>query len=180
MSLKALAQKVFLWEIVQGMALTFGHLFKPTVTIQYPWVKKPLPPNYRGLLSLLRYDDGTEKCVGCGLCEATCPSRCIKVVSNEVPGQPLKRFSSEFYIDITRCVFCGNCVDACPVTALAMTREYEHAVYDKRELLFDKKKLLALGDEHFPDREKRMDPEKNLLHVFNLGSRQYPPKKAAS
>ena len=40
-------------------------------------MKAPPPENYRGMLALLRYDDGTEKCVGCDLCETACPSRVI-------------------------------------------------------------------------------------------------------
>ena len=90
----------------------------------------------RGMLALLRYDDGTEKCVGCDLCEAACPSRVIRVVSAEVPGEPTKRYSKEYYMDMTRCLFCGLCVDACPVDALGMTREFEWSVYDKRSNTF--------------------------------------------
>ena len=113
-----------------------------------------LPDNYRGMLALLRYDDGTEKCVGCDLCEAACPSRVIRVVSAEVPGEPTKRYSKEYYMDMTRCLFCGMCVEACPVDALGMTREFEWAVYDKRQLHLNKEQLLAIGDRSFPVREK--------------------------
>ena len=88
---------------------------------------------------MLRYDDGVERCVGCDLCEAACPSRCIKVVSAEDPKKPLSRVATEFYIDITKCVFCGYCVEACPVNALAMTKMYEYSTPDKRTLIFDKK-----------------------------------------
>ena len=95
------------------MKATLTHLlhYKP-ITLQYPHEKRNLPDNYRGMLALLRYDDGTEKCVGCDLCEAACPSRVIRVVSAEVPGEPTKRYSKEYYMDMTRCLFCGMCVDA--------------------------------------------------------------------
>lgn len=36
-------------------------------------LRERLTKRYRGMLVLLRYDDGTEKCVGCDLCEVACP-----------------------------------------------------------------------------------------------------------
>ena len=83
---------IIFYEILVGMKATMSHLlhYKP-VTVQYPHEKRTLPDNYRGMLGLLRYDDGTEKCVGCDLCEAACPSRVIHVVSAEVPGEPTTR-----------------------------------------------------------------------------------------
>ena len=72
------------YELLVGMKATLTHLlnYKP-ITLQYPHEKRLLPDNYRGMLSLLRYDDGTEKCVGCDLCEAACPSLVIGCVRGE-------------------------------------------------------------------------------------------------
>ncbi|HLZ33775.1 MAG TPA: 4Fe-4S dicluster domain-containing protein, partial [Nitrospira sp.] len=112
-----------------------------------------------------RYDDGLERCVGCDLCEAACPSRCIKVISSEDAERPLQRYASEFYIDITKCVFCGYCVEACPVNALAMTKMYEFSTHDKRTLLFDKKRLYDIGERHLDDAKKYLyahNQEKNV------------------
>lgn len=166
------------YELAVGMKSTMSHLihYKP-ITLQYPHEKRSLPDNYRGMLALLRYDDGTEKCVGCDLCEAACPSRVITVVSAEVPGEPVKRYAKEYSMDMTRCLFCGMCVQACPVDALAMTREYEWAVYDKRELLLNKQQLLAIGDRSFPNREKRLEFQHPNLAVFNVASLGQPPKE---
>lgn len=166
------------YELAVGMKSTMSHLihYKP-ITLQYPHEKRILPDNYRGMLALLRYDDGTDKCVGCDLCEAACPSRVITVVSAEVPGEPVKRYAKEYSMDMTRCLFCGMCVQACPVDALAMTREYEWAVYDKRELLLNKQQLLAIGDRSFPNREKRLEFQHPNLAVFNVASLGQPPKE---
>ena len=49
----------------------------------------------------------------------------------------------------------GFCVDACPVDALAMTKEYEWASENKRTLFLDKEQLLAIGDRNFPHRGKK-------------------------
>ena len=164
------------YEIAVGMKSTMSHLihYKP-ITLQYPHEKRVLPDNYRGMLALLRYDDGTDKCVGCDLCEAACPSRVITVVSDEVPGEPVKRYAKEYSMDMTRCLFCGMCVQACPVDALAMTREYEWAVYDKRELLLNKQQLLAIGDRSFPNRGKRLEFQHPNLALFNVG---FPGQRA--
>lgn len=99
------------YKIAVGMKSTMSHLthYKP-IALQYPHEKRILPDNYRGMLVLLRYDDGTEKCVGCDLCEAACPSRVIDVVSAEVPAEPTKRYAREYSMDMTRCLFCGLCV----------------------------------------------------------------------
>jgi len=171
-------QRITFYEIFVGMTATFKHLlhYHP-VTFQYPYEKRVLPENYRGMLALLRYDEGTEKCVGCDLCEAACPSRVISVISAEVPGEPTKRYAREYDMDMTRCLFCGMCVDACPVDALGMTREYEWSVYDKRDLRLNKQELLALGDRSFPIREKRLEFQHPNVAVFNIANQNHPLKR---
>ena len=158
-------------EIRTAMKVVLRHMLVKPVTFQYPREKRTIPDAHRGALGLLRYDDGAERCVGCDLCEAACPSRCIKVVSAENPAHPLSRVATEFYIDITKCVFCGYCVEACPVNALAMTKMYEYSTADKRELIFDKKKLYAVGEQHIEDAKRYLyahNQEKN-----DAGSRDY-------
>ena len=70
--LRKFLEQVLFWEILQGMLATLKHLFTASITLQYPHEKRSLPTGYRGMLSLLRYDDGTDKCVGCDLCGAAC------------------------------------------------------------------------------------------------------------
>ena len=151
---KQILQAALFYEIWDAMKVTFKHMFHKPMTLQYPREQRTLPDTHRGALALLRYDDHQERCVGCDLCEAACPSRCIKVISSEDPERPLQRFASEFYIDITKCVFCGYCVEACPVNALAMTKMYEFSTHDKRTLLFDKKRLYEIGERHLEDAKK--------------------------
>ena len=165
-----LIRNIFMTELVKGLKLVFMQMFQPYVTLQYPHVRHEIPDGYRGIMSLLRYEDGTERCVGCSLCEAACPSNCIKVVSDEVPGQPLVRYAKEYYLDITRCVFCGFCTEACPVDALAMTKVYEMSVYDRRDLMFDKAKLYELG-------EKFLEDGKAYLIAHNMDDGTLHPKE---
>lgn len=158
MSVVALTKKLLhaamFYEIWDAMKVTFRHMLHKPMTFQYPREQRAIPDTHRGALGLLRYDDGQERCVGCDLCEVACPSHCIKVISAEDTTRPLQRYASEFYIDITKCVFCGYCVEACPVNALAMTKMYEYSTHDKRSLLFDKKRLYDIGERHLDDGKK--------------------------
>ncbi|MBN4054467.1 NADH-quinone oxidoreductase subunit NuoI [Nitrospira defluvii] len=147
---KKLLHYVFFKEILKGLKQTFSHYFVPEVTVQYPHAKVPLPDTHRGALCLLKYEDGKERCVGCDLCEAACPSHCIKVVSAvEDRENEVIRYATDFDIDITKCVFCGFCVEACPVNALGMTKIYEYSTNNKRDLIFNIDKLYEIGDKAY-------------------------------
>ena len=162
---KKVLQAALFYEIWEAMKVTFTHMSHQPITFQYPREQRTIPHSHRGALALLRYDDGRERCVGCDLCEVACPSHCIKVISEEDKSLPLQRYASEFYIDITKCVFCGYCVEACPVNALAMTKMYEYSTHDKRALLFDKRRLYEIGDRHLDDAKKYLyvhDQEKDV------------------
>jgi NADH-quinone oxidoreductase subunit I len=175
--IKQILQAALFYEIWDAMKVTFKHMFHKPITFQYPREQRTLPDTHRGALALLRYDDHQERCVGCDLCEAACPSRCIKVISSEDAERPLQRFASEFYIDITKCVFCGYCVEACPVNALAMTKMYEFSTHDKRTLLFDKKRLYEIGERHLDDAKKYLyahNQEQNVEE--SRGYRYYFPQ----
>ena len=169
--IKQILEAVLFDEIRDAMKVTFKHMFHKPITFQYPREQRTLPDTHRGALALLRYDDHQERCVGCDLCEAACPSRCIKVISSEDAERPLQRFASEFYIDITKCVFCGYCVEACPVNALAMTKMYEFSTHDKRTLLFDKKRLYEIGERHLDDAKKYLYAHNQEANVEE--SREY-------
>ena len=46
--LKNSSRTILLTELVSGMALTLKYLFKPKVTVNYPFEKGPLSPRFRG------------------------------------------------------------------------------------------------------------------------------------
>lgn len=69
--------------ILEGMSLTFSHLFRPKVTRLYPYEKPKLPPRSRGLIQLIAEEglqtDFNLKCESCLLCEKACPPRAITI-----------------------------------------------------------------------------------------------------
>src|SRR5215510_10921741 len=44
---------------------------------------------------------------------------------------------------LEKCVFCGMCEEACPVSAIFMGKDYELAVYSKDDFIWDKADLLV-------------------------------------
>jgi len=76
------------------------------------------------------------------------------VISTEVLGEWVRQYAKEYYMDMTRCLFCGMYIQACPVGAPAMTREFEWPTYDKRDLFLNEQQLPAIGDRNLSVREK--------------------------
>ena len=124
------------------MRITFGHLFVPAVTIQYPDVKPKLPERARNRL-YVNMDD----CIGCLQCEMACPVDCIEIETvKSLPtddlgitstGQKKKLWVTKFDIDIAKCCYCGLCVFPCPTECIKMTEVYEFSEFDRNSLIYN-------------------------------------------
>jgi NADH-quinone oxidoreductase subunit I len=137
---------LMLKDILLGLSITGGYLFKPKVTIQYPEEKTPYSPRFRGLHALRRYENGEERCIGCKLCEAVCPAYAITIETAERDDGT--RRTSRYDIDLTKCIFCGFCEEACPVDAIVETNIFEYFGDKRGDLYFTKDMLLAVGDKY--------------------------------
>ncbi|MHC4820500.1 MAG: NADH-quinone oxidoreductase subunit NuoI [Planctomycetota bacterium] len=141
-----LGEKLIFPTILKGMAITFSHLFKKKVTMQYPEEKWTLPEYYRGVPVLVKDDDERDKCVACSLCEYVCPPRAITIVPQERPGEGREEKMPEvFDIDMLRCIFCGYCEEVCPEEAIFMSKEYEVVGASREEMVFTKERLYEMG-----------------------------------
>lgn len=131
-----------IWTVLVGMRITFGHLFTPAVTIQYPDVKVPLPERVRNRL-YVNIDD----CIGCDQCSRACPVNCIEIETvKSLPTEDLGTTSNgkkkalwvtKFDIDIAKCCYCQLCVFPCPTDCIYMTDVYEFSEYDRNDLIYN-------------------------------------------
>jgi len=132
-------------ELIAGFGVTFRHMFRKPVTVNYPDEKVPVFPKYRGKQVLMRDEAGLEKCVACGLCAVACPADAIYLEAAENDGSIAAgpRFAKVYQINKMRCIYCGYCEEACPVSAIFMGKDYELAVYSKDQFVWDKEDLLV-------------------------------------
>ncbi len=127
-------------EFAKGLSITLKHLLPGnTTTVQYPDQKLEMSPRFRGLHRLVPTQT-REKCVACYLCPTVCPAKCITVESAE--NEAGEKYPRVYKIDLLRCIFCGYCVEACPVEALEMTDAYELANFKREDFNFEKERLL--------------------------------------
>jgi len=138
-------KSLLLAELLSGLGLTFRYLFRPRVTINYPYEKGPLSPRFRGEHALRRYPNGEERCIACKLCEAICPAQAITIEAGPRRNDGTRR-TTRYDIDMTKCIYCGLCQEACPVDAIVEGPNYEFATETHEELLYNKDKLLSNGD----------------------------------
>jgi NAD(P)H-quinone oxidoreductase subunit I len=122
--------------IGEGLSVTFDHMRRRPITVQYPYEKLIPSERFRG-----RIHFEFDKCIACEVCVRVCPIN-LPVVDWEFNKPAKKKELKHYSIDFGVCIFCGNCVEYCPTNCLSMTEEYELASYDRHELNYDN---VALG-----------------------------------
>lgn len=137
-------RSLLLLELLKGLSLTMRHMFRPTITINYPEEKTPKSPRFRGLHALRRYPNGEERCIACKLCEAVCPALAITIDSTQ--REDGTRRTTRYDIDLFKCIYCGFCEESCPVDSIVETDILEYHFEKRGEHIMTKDKLLAIGD----------------------------------
>ena len=140
-------EKIYLPAILNGMRITFSHLFRKKVTIRYPEKKREFSEIYRGKHVLKRDDEGRERCTACGLCAVACPAEAITMIAAErKKGEELlyreEKYASVYEINMLRCIFCGMCEEACPKEAIFLTKETVASDYKRDRFIYGKDVLV--------------------------------------
>lgn len=145
-------ERLYLPAVINGFRVTFRHFRKKKVTLQYPEEKWVVPEGYRGAPYLVKDQAGRTKCVACQLCEFVCPPKAIRVTPPGPGGTPeagnVEKAPREFEIDMLRCIFCGFCQEVCPEEAIFLMKDYSLTGTSRKEMVYNKEKLLALGGAH--------------------------------
>jgi NADH-quinone oxidoreductase subunit I len=145
---------------LKGFATAGRHLVRylsgqGSVTLEYPEVKREQPPFFRGRHRLQRYKDGLERCVGCALCAAVCPSEAIYLEAAENTKDNRvsagERYAEIYQIHLLRCIFCGFCEEACPEDAIVMGPTYEIANFRRTDFIINKNEMLDSPEKGFGD-----------------------------
>jgi NADH-quinone oxidoreductase subunit I len=140
-------EKIYLWNILKGMMITFKHIWKRKETVRYPEQKRQFSPVFRGLHILNRDAEGRENCTACGLCAVACPAEAITMEAAErKPGEEHlyreEKYAASYEINMLRCIFCGFCEEACPKDAIYLTETFAPANYNREGFIYGKSDLL--------------------------------------
>jgi len=151
-------RKLYLIEIIGGLIITLKkhvirNLFKPEKlpTVMYPEQTKPIPAATRGRHRLMKREDGSPRCTACMLCATNCPAFCIHIKAAETDDPYIEKYPERFDIDLLRCVFCGLCVEACPLDAIRMDMPLvTFAGYTRQDFILTKEILLDHDNSDYP------------------------------
>lgn len=118
-------------KIIQQVFRKFSRVMSyPTITVEYPYVLKPIVK-----LARLKLTNNFNECTACKMCEEKCPVKAIKIVSEQYSeqvrrprnskGTSFEGAISQFQIDYSKCVFCGICVGVCEPQSLTFDKNFE-------------------------------------------------------
>ncbi|NTU71614.1 MAG: NADH-quinone oxidoreductase subunit I [Coriobacteriia bacterium] len=138
--------------MAKGMLTTLRYCLRPAHTVQYPKVRRELPPRSRTMFALPLDEQGNPRCTACTLCAKSCPDNAITLESEkraDGPGRVLTHYS----VNLGTCMYCGLCVENCPSDGVEFIGDYERASAerdDMRLVLFDRPYVAPEGTAEAP------------------------------
>ena len=142
MAIAPVLRKALMVDLLKGLTVTFRNQVPSAVyTEQYPLDRPVIAERYRGLPRLnVNPETGETLCIACNLCATACPEHLIVVGSERNPVTKRKEMTT-FTYDVSRCMFCGLCVEACSTDCLELSQDYEIAQYSRENLVLDRERL---------------------------------------
>jgi NADH-quinone oxidoreductase subunit I len=145
------------WNLLVGLKTTAKYLPTRAVTLQYPDERWTMPERSRGVVVLLSDPEtGELNCNACLVCMKQCPVSAITITQEK--NEKGERYPGIYTIDNTLCCFCGICEEVCNFDAVKLTGKYEFSVFDKADLIYDKKKLQELGRDVKYEKKRKPRP----------------------
>jgi NADH-quinone oxidoreductase subunit I len=132
--------------IAKGLWVTFKHLFRTPVTIQYPEEVRPIPVTAR--TNLIWFE---ERCTGCSTCAQACPDGCILVATS--PGEGGALNVDRYEIDFRICMYCGLCTEACPYQAIQAGGTWKDVTGNFQEMYRDKHSLTKFAKDYLKEHD---------------------------
>ena len=129
--------------LLKGLLVTLKTAMRPSITQQYPDEMPDLPPRTRGVIALKE-----ANCTVCYKCSRECPDWCIYIDAHKETNPPASggrarsvKVLDRFAIDYALCMYCGICVEVCPLDALFWSPEFEYGEYDIDLMTHEKERL---------------------------------------
>jgi Ni,Fe-hydrogenase III small subunit/Pyruvate/2-oxoacid:ferredoxin oxidoreductase delta subunit len=116
-------------------------------TLPYPAQEPALPDRFRGLPVV----DSSRCPDDCRACADACPTNAITIDNKQLR------------LDLGRCLFCTDCIEACPEGAIQYTHEYRLATRTREDLILHGQAL---------ERAKALDEKSRRLFGRSLKLRQ--------
>ena len=132
------------------------YFFKPKETLNYPFEKGPLSPRFRGEHALRRYRQRRGAVHRLQALRGDLSGAGDHHRRRAARGRQSRR-TTRYDIDMTKCIYCGFCQEACPVDAIVEGPNFEFATETREELFYDKAKLLANGDRWEPEIARNLE-----------------------
>jgi len=122
---------------LRSVGVSFQHVFKRKLTVQYPEEAAAVGLRFRG-----RHIFHQDVCIGCTQCERVCPVIAIKMETHKDPTSR-KVVTDRFAVDLGICYYCGLCEEVCPTDpkAVHLGPDFELATHDRRLLVFEMDQL---------------------------------------